>query len=260
MLNQKFKTAQVVGISRRTPTRAGYYYIYRLRCGCGQEFDRPGASLRRARKAGVTVACPACLLEEARLRPTPRHKHPLYSTWHGILSRAHTGKCRAARYYKDRGVTVDPRWLGKSGFDAFVKDMGPRPEGCTVDRVDPTGPYAPENCRWATDTKQARNRRDTQFITVGGVQKPLIVWAEELGMSDAKLRSWLSRVADVEFWMVRILAMTPEQRARSMPRELRKAHPQGQKRPPRPRAPRYEDSEEGKALLAEIHRTLNRLA
>jgi hypothetical protein len=88
-------------------------------------------------------------------------KSPTYWSWLGMI-----GRCRYARHihfsrYGGRGVKVCERWLT---FENFLADMGERPEGLTLDRLDNAKDYAPSNCRWATRKEQARqNQRTEEF-------------------------------------------------------------------------------------------------
>lgn len=83
-----------------------------------------------------------------------------YNSWRAMLER-----CRYARHprfqeYGGRGIQVCDRWQGAGGFSRFLEDMGERPAGMTLDRIDVDGNYTPGNCRWATPILQRWNRRD----------------------------------------------------------------------------------------------------
>jgi hypothetical protein len=76
-----------------------------------------------------------------------------------MKARCTNPKNKSYAYYAGRGITIDPRWLN---FTAFYADMGDRPEGLTLDRINNDGDYGPDNCRWATQSQQALNRRPKQ--------------------------------------------------------------------------------------------------
>ncbi len=81
---------------------------------------------------------------------------PTYVSWYGMLSRCRNSKSDNYPRYGGRGITVCERWLS---FESFLIDMGERPEGLTIDRIDPDENYEPNNCRWATAAEQRANWR-----------------------------------------------------------------------------------------------------
>jgi len=93
------------------------------------------------------------------------HRTPIYRRWAAMRDRCLNPNDRAFAHYGGRGISIAPRWRI---FENFLADMGPRPDGLELERIDNDGPYSPTNCRWATRQEQMRNTRRTRFVTLGG--------------------------------------------------------------------------------------------
>jgi hypothetical protein len=104
------------------------------------------------------------------------------------------------KHYKDygaRGIAICDRW--QTSFEAFLEDMGPKPTGkYTIERVDNSKGYSPENCIWATDKTQARNTRNNRCFTLNGETQCLSAWAEDYGIEYPILWSRIKRGWPIE--------------------------------------------------------------
>lgn len=126
---------------------------------------------------------------------TVAHKTPEYRSWASMKQRCQDLNATGYTRYGGRGIRVCVRWA--RSFRSFLADMGPRPRGHTLDRIDNDGDYKPSNCRWASLSDQARNRRFARRtprrpLTAFGRTKAASVWAEEYGISLQALNYRLS--------------------------------------------------------------------
>jgi len=152
----------------------GYRY-YLCQCSCGNEVVVQLSSLL----SGGTKSC-GCLHSEltAERNRLQRTTHGMsdtseYNIWNNMVARCTNKKLPGYGRYGGRGIEVCDRWL--SSFENFYTDMGGRPPGTSLDRIDNNGDYAPDNCRWATTKEQSRNRRSNRLIE----GKPMVEWCEE---------------------------------------------------------------------------------
>jgi hypothetical protein len=115
----------------------------------------------------------------------PKYKHPLYRMFRSLLQRCLNPNHPSYPHYGGRGITVCERWRSAGGFERFLADMGDRPEGTSIDRVDNERGYEPANCRWATGAQQRRNTRCTVLITIDGVTQCMKDWCDASGVDTA---------------------------------------------------------------------------
>lgn len=152
---------------------------WRSRCECGVVKEVYQASLLK----GLSRSC-GCLRKELRT-DHGQVGTPEYDAWRSMWKRCREdyGGRYAARIPCDR-------W---KDYNAFIADMGPRPDGYTLERIDNNLGYFPGNCEWATQKKNARNRSTGRFIAYNGQTKSMIEWSECLGINYQTLRGRLNK-------------------------------------------------------------------
>ena len=109
-----------------------------------------------------------------------------YAAWIHMIQRCNNPSNPRFQDYGGRGIRVCERW---EEFSNFIHDMGLRPStGHSIERINNDGNYEPNNCRWATRKQQGSNKRNNTNITCDGVTQTIAAWADQLGVSQQKLR------------------------------------------------------------------------
>ena len=141
-----------------SPLRCGTAVVWACLCDCGLKVYISGYSLRR----GASKSC-GCLKKEVISKQMTKHGYAqnslTYGVWKAMIRRCNNPKIKGFKYWGGQGVRVCKRW---KDFKNFLKDMGEKPKGLTLDRINPDGNYEPSNCRWATWGEQNNNRRNSR--------------------------------------------------------------------------------------------------
>lgn len=149
-------------------------------CSCGQTTKISAGSLVH----GGSRSCGCLRSELMSTRMTGRGHGKVntgtYKTWAAMRSRCNRPKDDSYKDYGGRGIRVCERW--NDSFENFYSDMGDRPPGACIDRIDNNEGYAPANCRWSTAKEQANNTRRNIFFTYQGKIQTIPQWSEEYGL------------------------------------------------------------------------------
>lgn len=167
------------------------YPLWQCKCACGNYVLQTVNHLT----TGNSKSC-GCLRKELQIKRQTTHgktKTLTYRIWQDMKDRCSNSKHQSFKNYGGRGILVCKRWLK---FDNFLKDMGEKPEGLSIDRIKNNRGYYKNNCHWATRNYQSRNKRSNRIITFNGKTQCLSDWARELSLPTVTL--W-SRIYSYKF-------------------------------------------------------------
>ena len=153
-------------------------------CDCGTVKTVGGYQLRN----GKSLSC-GCLANELKTRhghARKRNRSTTYQAWYSMIQRTTNPRTKQFEDYGGRGITVCDEWRD---FAVFLADMGERPAGLLLDRIDNDRGYSKDNCRWTTRAEQQTNQRRTRWLTIDGATKPLATLAREAGLYPTLVRN-----------------------------------------------------------------------
>lgn len=200
MVGRKFGKLTVIDKGRTTS--AGNI-LWLCECECGNTTHRSKSSLR----ANPNLSCGCYHKHNHGIVKHGMARTPTHGVWDAMKQRCLNPNNIAFANYGGRGISVCDRW---KTFSNFHDDMGEKPPGMELDRIDVNGNYEPGNCRWATKKENNRNKRRTYMVTYEGRVMPLVECAEIVGMCRAVLRGRLD-----SGWDLHKAITTPVQKKRS---------------------------------------------
>jgi len=154
-------------------------------CSCGNTIIAESSNIER----GHTSSC-GCLRDELQFKHGMSQSKE-FMIWASMRARCNNKNSQNYKFYGARGIKVCGRW--DKSFKAFYEDMGSKPDGHSINRVNNDGNYEPSNCEWSTAKNQMNNMQGNHNITFKGITKTLTEWSEKFGLKSPTVRRRLKK-------------------------------------------------------------------
>jgi ribosomal protein S27E len=164
--------------------------FWEVKCECGtiKVVYRGSLTTGRSKSCGCLCAERISLAKTTHGHTANGKTSLTYRTWVGMWSRCTNKNEDSYPHYGGRGILIDPQW---EKFENFLSDMGVKPVGMSIERIDNDKNYCKENCRWATDIEQANNKRNSRILTHNNASMSLCSWARKVKISPKTIQDRL---------------------------------------------------------------------
>lgn len=190
-LGKRENMLTVIGIADREPSDKCWKLL--CQCDCGNTCKLTPYQFNQSK-----IKSCGCLRHIGRQTLDNRTKHPLYGTWKQMLNRCENPNAPNYSRYGKKGISVCDEWHDFWKFVEWSDSIGGKPKSYTLDRINGSLGYSPQNCRWADQNTQANNKSSSRYIEYNGVSKTIKQWAEELGLNHETLSNRISRGWSIE--------------------------------------------------------------
>lgn len=169
---------------------------------CGNSFEFRNSPSRANRGSFCSVSCSAKHNSIRHGHAKDSGRSSTYTTYYAMVSRCHNPNNSKYHQYGAAGISVCDEW--RHSFQQFLSDMGERPEGMTIDRIDGTIGYSKSNCKWSSIKEQQQNIKSNRLIEFEGVSRCISEWSRIKGIPNAVISYRISRG-----WPIDLVMNTP---------------------------------------------------